>query len=1333
MTRPRKVIFLIAAGLLALGLAMVAITLVVLPSDWFRAKVRDRIVFETERATGGIVEIGAFRFDWSGLSAEVSPFVLHGTEPPGQKPLFRAESVKIGLKIVSALQRDIDIDSLLVEKPQLNVLVDANGKTNFPEPKVKNSSEKNPVEKLVALSVRQIVLRDGEMHYGDRRTRIELQGNDLRAELNYDRIQPSYRGKLAVRELRSQTAFLLPVVFDVETNLAIFGQSIKFESVRLRLPESTIEANGELAGFKDPRLSMNVFAKGTARELSGPLKLPIEKTGNVEFAGALRYNADERLRIDGHATGTNLAVKQDRFRVSGIDLATDVNFNLDRAVFRNTVVHALGGVFRGTVETPRLQSYKASGTVAGISVKAVAQAAGAPDTTLAGTISGPLELSGTFNREASDLRVAGRFEMEGAQGGIPVSGSLDVAYDRRRAQIDFGSSRFETPSSRVVFSGALGQQLEVTAESRNLQELLPVAAAFSKDVPREIPVKLRPGGVASFHGMITGPLENARATGDVKVTDFAVENVGFDRFTASVDATQNAGRLTAFTLAQGPLRMSGAVDLPLNAWRLSRTGSVSGKIQADGARIQTLLKSVGRALPVDGVAGATVEVAGTIAEPKLSMRVSVDRPEIYGQKFDRFTADLRYAGTGIEVINGVAHLGAAQVRLAATYEHPVNDLTSGRLRFDTSTRDLMLQQMAVLQQRKPDVRGRFAVRATGSVNVRKGEIFPEAIDGDVYIRDLVVDERPVGSFSLASETKGQLLRATVAGNLRGAKLTGGWEVELEKDYQAKGAVEISPMPLSTVQDLVSVSRGREPLPLDGFVAGRVTFSGPAKSPLKMRAEISLPTLQVVPSRPGLTAAQIQELSFQNQGPVVLEYVNQVVQIKEARFSGRGTDLRGSGFIRLADRSPWDVKLAGDLNLAVLRNFNRDISSAGTATISAGLRGTLNDPQLSGRLELKQASLNVTDVPNGIDDANGLILFDSRRATIERLTGTTGGGKIQLSGFVGFGAPEFSYRLQGRADGVRVRYPEGVSTTLNAQLSLSGTSSHSLLAGMVTVRRAGFNPRTDVGGLLAGSAAPIATPGATNEFLRGMQLDVQVETVPNLQLQTALTSDLQAEADLRLRGSAAKPSLLGRILVNQGEIQFFGNKYTINRGEVGFFNPVAIEPVLDLDIETRVRGISVNITVSGSIKKLNVSYRSDPPLESAEIVALLAVGRAPASNSALAVNQTLATQSVLTTGGNSLLGQAIAAPVSGRLQRFFGVSRVRIDPQLTGLNAVPQARLTVEQQISRDITLTYITNLAQANQQIIRLEWDISRNWSVVALREENGVFGVDFFFKKRFR
>jgi translocation and assembly module TamB len=102
------------------------------------------------------------------------------------------------------------------------------------------------------------------------------------------------------------------------------------------------------------------------------------------------------------------------------------------------------------------------------------------------------------------------------------------------------------------------------------------------------------------------------------------------------------------------------------------------------------------------------------------------------------------------------------------------------------------------------------------------------------------------------------------------------------------------------------------------------------------------------------------------------------------------------------------------------------------------------------------------------------------------------------------------------------------------------------------------------------------------------------------------------------------------------------------------------------------------------------------------------------------------------GASALLGQAIASPVAGRLQRFFGVSKLRIDPTLPGVENNPQARLTLEQQITPNITFTYITNVTSSNPLVVQVEWAISRKWSVIAVRDENGLFGLDFLYKKRF-
>jgi translocation and assembly module TamB len=308
---------------------------------------------------------------------------------------------------------------------------------------------------------------------------------------------------------------------------------------------------------------------------------------------------------------------------------------------------------------------------------------------------------------------------------------------------------------------------------------------------------------------------------------------------------------------------------------------------------------------------------------------------------------------------------------------------------------------------------------------------------------------------------------------------------------------------------------------------------------------------------------------------------------------------------------------------------------------------------------------------------------------------------------------------------------GVSLTFDGDLRYTGTLQSSMLAGNVTVTKAAFNPSTDVGGLFATySSAPIfASP--QNGFLHHVQLELGIQSSPTLQLTTSLSQDVEAQIDLRVRGTLDKPVVLGRCVVNQGQIQFFGNKYSINRGEVDFFNPLKLEPVLDLDLQTQSSGVTVDITISGTLDRLNINYRSDPPLQPNDIIALLTVGKAPEKASGFASSQ-LSQNAALEAGANTLLGSAIS-PTSSTLQRFFGVTHLKIDPMVQGIVDVPQARVTLEQQISKQVTITYVTNLSRTAEQIFRVELALSREYSIVAIRDENGLFGMSILYKKGFQ
>jgi translocation and assembly module TamB len=324
-----------------------------------------------------------------------------------------------------------------------------------------------------------------------------------------------------------------------------------------------------------------------------------------------------------------------------------------------------------------------------------------------------------------------------------------------------------------------------------------------------------------------------------------------------------------------------------------------------------------------------------------------------------------------------------------------------------------------------------------------------------------------------------------------------------------------------------------------------------------------------------------------------------------------------------------------------------------------------------------------------------------------------------------------YRLQARAQSIRLRYQDA-SVTMSGQLALNGTSDASTVSGLMTLNRASVDPRADLGQLMATFAKPSAAP-SSNDYLRGMQFDVHIESEPNFQFQTSLTRDVETEVDLRLRGTPQRMALLGSVSVDQGEIELFGNRYTIDRGQISFLSPVKIEPSFDLNLETRVRGITVNVAIAGTMQRLNVNYSSDPPLQSREIVALLAVGRTPSESAGLTAPQDTSGSSNFAEAGGGVLSEAVTEQLSGRLQRFFGASRVKIDPTVTGIDYLPAARLTLQQQVSHDVTLTYITNLNRTEEQIVQVEWDFSQHWSAVAVREANGLFGLDIQYKKRFK
>ncbi len=330
----------------------------------------------------------------------------------------------------------------------------------------------------------------------------------------------------------------------------------------------------------------------------------------------------------------------------------------------------------------------------------------------------------------------------------------------------------------------------------------------------------------------------------------------------------------------------------------------------------------------------------------------------------------------------------------------------------------------------------------------------------------------------------------------------------------------------------------------------------------------------------------------------------------------------------------------------------------------------------------------------------------------------------MGGFIAY-ANGVAVNLTATARDIRLRYPPGVSAGANADLRLTGTLNNTLLAGDVTVTKFALNPRFDFSLYLARAKQPPTVPDPKSP-LNNLHMDVHIVSTPSLEVQTSLAK-LSGDVDLRLRGTGTRPVVLGRVNIVEGDVFFNGTKYHLERGDVIFTNPIRIEPIVNIEASARVRDYDITLGLHGPVDRLATTYRSEPPLPEGDIIALLAFGR---TREEAALNPQ-PTSNFTETASNAILGSALNNVVSSRVQKLFGVSRIKIDPQVGSATSNPTARITIEQQISNKLTLTYITDVTQSQQQVIQFEYNVNRSLSIIGVRDQYGVVGFDIRVRQR--
>lgn len=1317
-------------------MALVVIAAVVtFQTNWFKNKLRGRVVAALEQASGGTVELGGLDYNWHTLTAEFRKVIVRGSERADSAPLFRANSIDVGLRIVSVIDRNIDIASLIVDRPEVHLVFAADGSTNIPSPRLGRRTAGETLQSLLNLKVRHFEFRDGSIDAEAKHLPLTARGDGLFVLLTYERLRHRYSVTIRSRQMQVDSAPWRSLNVQLDAGAELERDRVVIRRAKLTHAASSLEASGELRDFAAPSAVFKLSSRIQAADLASIPAFSHLRSGELTFEGAAHYEASTSLAVSGIVTGRQITYNSRIFPLQELDFQSDVTANGEQAIFSRLTISALGAHVTGRAETIGYRQLQLDGRLSGLSVSEAGFVFCRKRLPWSGTATGLVHIESSLVHRSPGFMMQTKLQIAPGSGGIPLSGDVDSTYLWPGNSLEITSSHLQLPNTQLSLSGTVGKTLLLVLDSRRLDEVNPALSLVGLLWPATRMPELARNGSAHFDGTIVGAARDPQITGTAAFTSFRIHGEPWDQFRSHVIASANSIEFSSMSIDRGGLHATGSGRLGLDNWTLRADSpmQVQGEFKRTDLGVLARSQSLVHLPILHGIASGSIDLRGSFLEPQGTVQLAISNLDAYGQMLHTIELAATLTGDSIRIERGRVESAAAVVSFSGTYKHGPGTWNAGDARIALDSNAFPLASLTFPRRYMPGLDALLEVHGEAAMHIAEGRVELTHANGSAILRHLTVKNVPYGDVLFDVTTHGTVLETKFSGDLRGSQLSGKAQVQLTPGNPTKGEVQLAQIDFRALSEVLNPAQMR-PLPVRGFLSGRLAFEGELEQPEKWHSTASINQLELT-SNVDLDhdQAHATDLIFRNLQPILLDATNGIASIRSFQIGGKDTRLTVSGWFPYLPSRSMNLNVNGAMDLRFFQLLDPNVQAAGESVISASVGGVISSPSINGTVQLKNGSFAFRDVPNGLTAVNGTVQFDRDRATIQRLTAQTGGGELSLAGFVSFGgAGPLVYQLEAKADNVRVRYAGGVSVTGNSDLRLTGTSEHSVLSGTATISRAVLSPNTDFGNVLASAEAPVESPGNEKDFFTGMQFDVHVESSPNLQFNTALSRDLQAEVDLRLRGTAAHPILLGSVVANQGDIKVFGTRYSINRGEVSFVNQVKIEPLLNLDLQTQAHGIAVDITISGTLSKLNINYRSDPPLQPRDIIALLAVGHTPDVTSNLPNAQVSNDVSGMQSGADTLLGEAIS-PSPSRLSKLFGITNIKIDPMVQGITNTPQARLTIEQSVSRQITVTYITNLAETSEQIFRLEWAFSPQYSVVAVRDDNGEFGIDVQYRKRFK
>jgi translocation and assembly module TamB len=742
---------------------------------------------------------------------------------------------------------------------------------------------------------------------------------------------------------------------------------------------------------------------------------------------------------------------------------------------------------------------------------------------------------------------------------------------------------------------------------------------------------------------------------------------------------------------QGSIRFD--ADVNLADWQYLPANAFSVHLDVARMPIDQLTRVARISYPISGVLSAQLSLHGSELNPVGTGSVHLTQARFEGIDIPRVSLD--FQGTGDTVHSTAsASLAGGDVNGVLTY-YPRNQGYITRF----EVRQMHLGQIE--KARALHLSGLLSASATGH-----GTLKDPQLSASASIPQLEVHDKTVSGISAQLEVANQNATFSVNSTIAQSFVEAHGTVALTGDEYATINLDSKGIALHALLTAYLPAGTQD---IQGELELHAAASGPIKRPREMQAQLQIPVL----------TASYKEVHIAAARPIVANYRNAVIRLEPTEIKGTGTDIRIEGSIPLEGQQPANFTATGGIDLSLLHMLDPDLTSSGRIELDIHGAGLAGVPGIHGQARLVNAGFTSLSTPMGVEGVNGVFAITDNEIQIENFAGHLGGGDFTAAGTVGY-RPTTQFNVTLKANHVRLLYPEGLRTILQSDLLLAGNTQSANLTGRVLVDSVSFAEGFDLASFMSQTAA--SSGASPNQgFAENLRLNIALQSASDVGVMSSEVS-LQGSLNLKVVGTAANPVILGRADITHGELFFMGRRYQVQRGLAQFSNPAHTEPVLNFMVTTTVNQYDISLSLIGPLERLRTHYVSDPPLPPVDIINLLARGQTTEEGTAAPANM----------GANQLIASGVASQVSGGLQRLAGISSLQIDPLIGGNNRNPGARLSIQQRVTRNFFFTYSTDVTSTQDQIVQGEYQLTRRWSISAVRDQYGNIGIDAKFHKTF-